>query len=191
MAIIHGGGVRSSIDEKTQKGRITLEDILTVFPFQNTVDLIEIKGKHLREAFEFSVEGYDPKGFHLAGKFLQVSGIQVVYDIRRPSGQRVKELKVRCVKCRVPKYEPIEDEAVYKLALPTYTATGGDGYKMIQNNLINYHRSGKFLMQISIILDLRFFEEPHGITSRDFGYGRAVGVPGKTKPNHSRRGRKN
>lgn len=51
-----------------------MADILTVFPFENTIDLIEIKGKHLRAAFEFSAEDYDPKGFHLAGKFLQMSG---------------------------------------------------------------------------------------------------------------------
>jgi len=142
MAIIHGGGIRSSIDEKAGNGSISLEDILTVFPFQNTIDLIEIKGKHLREAFEFSAKGYDPKGFHLAGKFLQVSGIRVVYDMRRPEGNRVKTLTARCSKCRVPKYEPMEDETVYKVALLTYTATGGDGYTMIQNNRINYHISG-------------------------------------------------
>jgi 2',3'-cyclic-nucleotide 2'-phosphodiesterase (5'-nucleotidase family) len=51
-----------------------MDDILTVLPFQNTIDLIEIKGEHLRESFEFAVQGYDPKGHHLAGKFLQVSG---------------------------------------------------------------------------------------------------------------------
>lgn len=55
-------------------GIITMEDVMTVLPFQNTVDLIEIAGKFLRQAFEFSVEDYDPSGLHIAGKFLQVSG---------------------------------------------------------------------------------------------------------------------
>lgn len=59
-------------------GTITFENVLTVLPFQNTVDLIEIKGKFLRQAFEFSVENYDPNGLHLPGKFLQVSGKKIL-----------------------------------------------------------------------------------------------------------------
>ncbi len=54
---------------------------MTVIPFQNTVDLIEIQGKYLREAFEFCVMGYDPTAHHLAGKFLQVSGTYYNYGL--------------------------------------------------------------------------------------------------------------
>jgi 5'-nucleotidase len=60
---------------------VTLEDVMTVIPFQNTVDLIEIQGKYLREAFEFCVMGYDPTAHHLAGKFLQVSGTYYNYGL--------------------------------------------------------------------------------------------------------------
>ena len=80
MAMMNGGGVRSSIDERSRNGSITLEDVMTVLPFRNTIDLMEIKGKHLLEAFEFSVDGYDPNGFHTAGKFLQISGKSVNSD---------------------------------------------------------------------------------------------------------------
>ncbi|CAG7718559.1 unnamed protein product, partial [Allacma fusca] len=142
MAVMNGGGIRVSIDEKSRNGSISVEDVLTVLPFRNTIDLIEIKGQHLKEAFEFAVEGYDPAGFHLAGKFLQISGIRVVYDISQPEGSRVRSLQVLCKKCRVPYYVPIEMDEVYKLAIPTYIVKGGDGFQVLKNNIIKHHENG-------------------------------------------------
>ena len=81
MAMMNGGGVRASIDERSRNGSITLEDVMTVLPFRNTIDLIEIQGKYLLEAFEFAVDGYDPNGFHTAGKFLQISGEPINYSL--------------------------------------------------------------------------------------------------------------
>ena len=66
----------------------------------------------------------------------------MVYDITKPDGERVKKLEVLCKKCRVPKYEPLNNTEVYKVAVPTYLAVGGDGYDVIKNNKINHHLSG-------------------------------------------------
>lgn len=52
-----------------------MEDILTLAPFQNTVDIVELKGRHVRAMFEHSVSQYDPAGLDPNGRFLQVSGI--------------------------------------------------------------------------------------------------------------------
>lgn len=57
MALMNSGGIRGSIDEIAKSGSISMEDILQVLPFQNTVDMIEIKGEHLLEAFEYAVQG--------------------------------------------------------------------------------------------------------------------------------------
>lgn len=51
-----------------------MEDILTVAPFQNTIDIVELKGRHVKEMFEYSVQNYDITGQNLFGGFLQVSG---------------------------------------------------------------------------------------------------------------------
>lgn len=53
-------------------GNISKGDVLTTMPFGNMVDVITIKGKYLRAAFEHSVEFYDP--IDRPGAFLQVSG---------------------------------------------------------------------------------------------------------------------
>lgn len=96
---------------------------------------------------------YDPKGYRLAGKFLQVSGIKVIYDISRPNGSRVKSLKVLCKACREPSYVPLNLTQIYKVAVPTYIATGGDGFVILRDKAIAHHLSGmKFQTRSQISL---------------------------------------
>lgn len=47
---------------------------MTVAPFQHTIDIVELLGRHVREMFEHSVASYDPMAMAPAGGFLQVSG---------------------------------------------------------------------------------------------------------------------
>ena len=56
-------------------GEITYGDMLSVLPFSNEIDLFKIKGKDLREAFEYSAGLLAPNGELLdddGGAFLQV-----------------------------------------------------------------------------------------------------------------------
>lgn len=71
------------------------------------------------------------------------AGLHVEYDLSRPPGRRVKSLSILCTKCRVPQYEPVEDEAVYTVVLPSYIMTGGDGFSMLKNETLK-HNSGEF-----------------------------------------------
>ncbi|TKS75323.1 5'-nucleotidase [Collichthys lucidus] len=143
-AIYNGGGVRTSIDEHTRNGSITMEDLLSVLPFGGTFDLAQMKGSTLRKAFEHSVKRYGQS----TGEFLQVSGLHVEYDLSKPPGRRVKSLSILCTKCRVPQYEPVEDEAVYTVVLPSYIMTGGDGFSMLKNETLK-HNSGD--LDISVV----------------------------------------
>ncbi|KAG8444817.1 hypothetical protein GDO86_009827 [Hymenochirus boettgeri] len=116
---------------------ITIEDLISVLPFDGTYDLIEIKGSTLKEAFEHSVHRYGSG----TGEFLQVGGLKVVYDITRRPGERVVKLEALCTECRVPKYVPLEKESIYKVVLPNYIAGGGDGFAMLKNGSLK-HDSG-------------------------------------------------
>lgn len=71
---------------------------------------------------------YDPTV--LDGKFLQVSGVQVKYDLSRPNGERVVSLKVLCSACTIPRYENIELAKEYNVILDQFLYAGGDGYDM-------------------------------------------------------------
>ncbi|XP_072855161.2 5'-nucleotidase [Pogona vitticeps] len=137
MCIINGGGIRGPIDERSNNGTITLEELLSVLPFGGTFDLLEIKGSALKEAFEHSVYRHGQG----TGELLQVSGIQVVYDLSQKSGSRVTSLKVLCTDCRVPVYVPLNMEKTYKVLLPSFLAGGGDGYHMLKGSS-NNHSSG-------------------------------------------------
>lgn len=136
MCILNGGGIRSPIEEKNN-GTITWENLAAVLPFGGTFDLVQIKGSTLKKAFEHSVHRYGQS----TGEFLQVGGIHVVYDLTRKPWNRVVQLDVLCTMCRVPSYEPLEMDKVYKVILPSYLVNGGDGFQMIKEELLK-HDSG-------------------------------------------------
>ncbi|XP_054554988.1 5'-nucleotidase [Talpa occidentalis] len=136
MCILNGGSIRSPIDERNN-GTITWENLAAVLPFGGTFDLVQLKGSTLKKAFEHSVHRHGQS----SGEFLQVGGIHVVYDLSRNPGDRVVKLDVLCTQCRVPKYEPLEMHKLYKVILPSFLANGGDGFKMIKDEVIK-HDSG-------------------------------------------------
>ncbi|XP_072021392.1 snake venom 5'-nucleotidase-like [Amphiura filiformis] len=81
---------------------------------------------------EHSVANWVPD--ELDGAFLQMSGIWVTYDITRDVGDRVVEVLVRCTDCDVPRFLPLDTEKMYKIALNTFIADGGDGYDVFVEN---------------------------------------------------------
>lgn len=143
LCILNSGAIRSSIDERYKNGTITMEEVLSVLPFGITFDLVQVKGSTLKKAFEHSVRRYGSN----SGEFLQVSGIHVEYDVSRPSGDRVRSLSLRCTQCRMPVYEPLDLEKVYKLVMPSYIVDGGDSFSMIKEEKLK-HDTGD--MDISV-----------------------------------------
>ncbi|XP_041352276.1 5'-nucleotidase-like [Gigantopelta aegis] len=139
IAIMNGGGIRSNIDP----GDINMETLLTVQPFMNTIERIQLKGEHVLGALEHSVHAYstDPNS-DLFGGFLQMSGMKVVYDVSKPPQHRVVEVKVRCTKCDVPQFEPLNLTQIYDIILPDFTANGGDDYTVIKKNKIDTPKTG-------------------------------------------------
>lgn len=54
----------------------------------------------------------------------------------------MRSLRILCTACRVPRYEPVEDAAVYSVVIPEYLVNGGDGYAVIGDEMIK-HSSGE------------------------------------------------
>ncbi|KAJ8008908.1 hypothetical protein DPEC_G00083310 [Dallia pectoralis] len=141
---LQGGSIRSSIDERSRNGSIMMEDLMATLPFGGTFDLVQLKGSTLRKAFEHSVKRYGQG----TGEFLQVSGFQVEYDMTRPSGERATSIHVLCASCRVPRYQPLDLDGVYKVVMTSYIAEGGDNYTMIRDEKLK-HDSGD--MDIAVV----------------------------------------
>ncbi|MEL7131456.1 MAG: 5'-nucleotidase C-terminal domain-containing protein [Pseudomonadota bacterium] len=114
IAIQNGGGIRASIDA----GEVTMGEVLTVLPFQNTLSTFQVPGSAIVAALENGV-GQIEDG---AGRFPQVAGMSYAFDVSKPAGERVSDVMVGGA--------PIEMDKVYGVVSNNYVRNGGDGYAM-------------------------------------------------------------
>jgi 5'-nucleotidase len=130
IAIINGGGLRASIDA----GDVTMGEVLTVLPFQNTLSTFQLKGADVVVALENGVSQIDQG----AGRFAQVSGLKYAFDVSKPVGQRVSAVEVR----DGDNWKPIDTAATYGVVSNNYMRAGGDGYKIFATNAVNAYDFG-------------------------------------------------
>lgn len=120
IAITNGGGIRGG-RVYPPGSTITRRDLMSELPFRNTIALLDISGRLIRAGLEngFSVL---PRA---AGRFPQVSGLEITVDPSRPIGQRVVSV--------LADGKPLDDTKIYKLATNDFMARGGDGYEAFNN----------------------------------------------------------
>lgn len=114
IAIQNGGGVRASIPA----GQVTMGDVLTVLPFQNTLSTFHVSGATMVEALENGVSQMADG----AGRFPQVAGMSFTVDPAAEEGARISDVMVGGA--------PIEMDKMYGVVSNNYVRNGGDGYKM-------------------------------------------------------------
>lgn len=127
IAMTNPGGVRGTLNA----GELTYSDLVTTTPFENTIDSLELQGKYIKEALEFSARFDSPS-------ILQVAGIRVVFNMTKPAYQRIASLHVLCRLCDVPRYEPVEDETFYRMVVNSFLLVNGDNFAMIRDNARNH-----------------------------------------------------
>ncbi len=127
ISMQNGGGIRTSIEA----GDITVGSVMQVLPFGNPLAIIESNGKEVKEALERSVGGSliaEGKGLKEDGGFLHVGGMKFTYDSTKESGKRVIDVLVQ----DGDKYVPLEDDKTVYIATNSFTARGGDDYKVFE-----------------------------------------------------------
>ncbi|MGI6010016.1 MAG: lectin like domain-containing protein [Ruminococcus sp.] len=94
---VNGGGIRAGI----AKGEITLRDLVTVFPFSNTLMIKKVTPAILYQTMETSVSyqtGQSSETGMLegdaSGGYLQISGFEVSYDPTAAAGEKVISIRV-------------------------------------------------------------------------------------------------
>src|SRR5262249_34921680 len=88
-AILNGGGRRA--DKVCEAGgKTTYGDFLSELPFNNRIVVVEIAGRDLRRAIENGLSVL-PRP---AGRFPQVSGMAIAFDLAREPGSRITAMKV-------------------------------------------------------------------------------------------------
>ena len=71
-----------------------------------------------------------------------------MYNLQKQPGSRVASLEIRCLRCHVPAYSPVELEEVYNVLLGDWLIKAGDGYDVIKNNIIEHIKLSKFTARI-------------------------------------------
>ena len=118
IAIQNGGGLRASIDA----GTVTMGEVLTVLPFQNTLASFQLKGSDVVAALENGVSQVE----EAAGRFPQVSGLKYTADLTKPAGSRITSVEVK----EGDAFVAVDPNKVYGVATNNYMRSGGDGYKV-------------------------------------------------------------
>ena len=122
IAIQNGGGIRASIDV----GEVTMGEVLTVLPFQNTLSTFQVTGATVVAALENGVSQIEDG----AGRFPQVAGMTYAFDLTQPAGSRISDVMVGGA--------PIDVAKVYGVVSNNYVRNGGDGYAMFEDAMNAY-----------------------------------------------------
>ncbi|UWQ59847.1 5'-nucleotidase/apyrase family protein [Leisingera caerulea] len=137
IAIANSGGIRSSLDA----GEVTMGEVLTILPFQNTLSTFQIDGKTLVEALENGVSQVED----VKGRFPQVAGLKFSWDSSAaPNEGRVTEVMV----AEGEGFVPIDPAKTYVVVTNDYVRNGGDGYAMFEGDDKNAYDFGPDLADV-------------------------------------------
>ncbi|MCF3638462.1 5'-nucleotidase C-terminal domain-containing protein [Rhizobium sp. TRM95111] len=136
IAITNGGGLRASIDA----GPVSMGEVLTVLPFQNTVATFQLKGSDLLAALENGLSQIEEG----AGRFPQVAGMKFSFDKSKPPGSRVVSVDVK----EGDGFVKLDAAKTYTIVSNNYMRAGGDGYKIFASAGMNAYDFGPGLEQV-------------------------------------------
>jgi 5'-nucleotidase len=132
VAFANSGGIRASIDA----GPVTMGEVLTVLPFQNTLSTFQAKGSTLLAALENGVSQVE----EVAGRFPQVAGMTFKWDPTAEPGSRIVEAMVAGA--------PLDPDATYGIVTNNFVRNGGDGYSMFMSEGMNAYDFGPDLADV-------------------------------------------
>ena len=176
IALVNGGSIRSGV----QKGDITVNSLLKIFPFGNTAVMIEATGQQILNALEWGAAAVPEEG----GKFLHVSGLTYEIDTIEANNctvdnngmftgvngnYRVKNVKVGG--------EPLDPEKKYKVCGLDYTILNhGDGQTAFDGATV-LEESGKMDYQLlGDYIKNTLGGVVDGIYAEPYGEGRIVAI---------------
>lgn len=136
----------ASFNEKARiaKGAVTVRDIAGLYIYENTLVVLEITGKQLKDALEHSAKYFRP---YQPGKtardlvdekipsynFDIAEGVSYDLNISKPFGQRIENLQFHG--------KPLLPDQKLRLATNNYRVNGGGGYVMYKGAPVVYRSS--------------------------------------------------
>lgn len=143
-AIIQAGGIRNGL----YRGNIHYSDIIAMLPFEDTLDVLELRGDTLYEIFEHSVSRSYAENEFIGIHMLQVSGFKVTFNTTKAVGERVHSVKIKITDAE---YENVQLNKLYTVIVPCFLADGGDGFTMMIKSVRKNKSNGLKLLDIDVI----------------------------------------
>jgi len=117
FALMNAGGVRATIDV----GNITMGEVLTAFPFGNSIVEVTISGDRLWTTLEGIVSKVSQVNGRPVTSFVQVSrDIVIEYNPSAPEGNRLLSVTIE--------KKPLDLKAEYRMVTIDFLAKGGDNF---------------------------------------------------------------
>ncbi|HKQ18311.1 MAG TPA: bifunctional UDP-sugar hydrolase/5'-nucleotidase [Candidatus Eisenbacteria bacterium] len=110
IGLVNTGGIRAPLP----KGDVTVGDIVSVLPFDNTVVTVPMRGDEVQRLLNFVARRVGKSGF------AQLSGVSFIIRNGRATSIRVGD-------------SPLESERIYRVATIDYLYEGGDGYTQFRS----------------------------------------------------------
>ncbi|WP_127534641.1 bifunctional metallophosphatase/5'-nucleotidase [Paenibacillus kobensis] len=118
---------------------ITMRDVVSNYMYPNTLKVIRLMGRDIREALEQNARYFElderTGGLRISTAYLEPKpqhfnydmweGIEYMLDISQPEGQRVVKL--------LWNGEPMEQDASFEVAMNSYRAGGGGNFDMMKD----------------------------------------------------------
>ena len=122
IALQNSGGIRASLDA----GEVTLGEIMTILPFQNTLSTFKVTGQQLLTAIENGVSQVEDN----AGRFPQVSGMRYTFNLAKPANEgRVTSIEID----EDGSWNALDLNKMYGMVSNNFIRGGGDGYKIFRS----------------------------------------------------------
>jgi len=108
---------------------IRIKDVYAMYPYENTLKMIEMTGQNILDYLEYCAQYYVYKNDSLSTNpeiagynYDMAEGISYTIDVREEPGNRIKDVIF------LKTSEPIDPELTYTVALNSYRANGGGGH---------------------------------------------------------------
>uniref|UniRef100_A0A224YAC5 5'-Nucleotidase n=1 Tax=Rhipicephalus zambeziensis TaxID=60191 RepID=A0A224YAC5_9ACAR len=151
-AVVNAGSIRTALPSFYN---VTWGDVVTTLPYGNSLVTVTLTGTDIWYMFEHAVTRYNTSKDMPKGRFLQVSGFRVQYNLTKPEQDRVKSIEVLCTNCSVPIYENIKCEQTYTIVTADFIVRGGDGFKFANSVIVSdvgpieYEALEKYIVKMS------------------------------------------
>lgn len=133
ITLYNGGAIRSNLPA----GNVTLRELKQIFPFNNTLYVVRLRGSNILKALEHGLGSKEIARVRFAG-------LTVTADLTAPEGGRL-------ISAQLADGSMLSPERYYSVAVNDFLLSGGDGYTSLKGAEI-IRESGKDLDVLSTAL---------------------------------------